>query len=163
MNRSLLMLVALLASIGATHAQEKPRAFDGAEIARLAAVYEKTTAQGRYETGQELAESQYFKGFIIGVALTGAKLGFLCPPAAGVNFRALWASTATWLREHPGEWTQGPEEVVMASLRNAYPCATKVEPTPTNEPPAAQSTEPETSPAGTDGGEQTPEAEPAPQ
>lgn len=132
MKRFVLALIAPVAFATVARAQETARPFDGAEVARLAAVYEKTAAQGRYETGQELAESQYFKGFVIGVALTGAKLGVLCPPEAGVNFRALWTSTATWLREHPDQWTQGPEEVVMAGLREAYPCASQEAPPPDN-------------------------------
>ncbi len=162
MNRAVAVLIAVFAHLESTHAEETARAFDGAEVARLGAVYEKTTAQGRYETGQELAESQYFRGFVIGVALTGAKLGHICPPDSGVNFRALWTSTAAWLRENPEEWKQGPEEVVMTNLRKAYPCATKAEPVPENQEPAAQAPEPETSPAPQVGNEPAPEPEQTP-
>jgi hypothetical protein len=111
-------------------AQEGTRAFDGAELGRIGAIYEKTVREGRYESGQELAESQYFRGFVIGVALTGAKLGFLCPGDGGVNFRGLWNATAAYLREHSEQWAQEPEALVLVSLREAFPCDQASSPTP---------------------------------
>ena len=133
-KQPLLIVMALLAYAGAAHAQDTARKFDGSEVARLGAVYEKTAREGRYETGQEFAESQYFRGFVIGVALTSARLGFLCPPESGVNFRELWASTATFLRENPEHWTHGPEEIVMAALSKTLPCERKAESEPKPEP-----------------------------
>ncbi len=94
----------------------------GDELARFAAAYEHSRAQGNLiYGGPELAmDIAYYSGFVNGVALS--TLGIAWCPREAFSMAQIWSVAAKFLAEHPQQWNQPPATLVALGLASAYPC-----------------------------------------
>jgi hypothetical protein len=121
MNRIQLVLLALVAVARPLPAlPAPPPAFTGGDLARGAALYERSRQEGRFRNEQEEREVNYFMGFVEGAALASRKI--CLPSTRGVRDQ-LGAATAKYVRQHPREWHLPPDTLVVKAVQPVFPCS----------------------------------------
>jgi hypothetical protein len=106
--------------------------FDGSELARFAADYERLRDSGEATNDPSLAARvAYFNGFVLGVARANADRGWYCLPTEAVAGQT-WDAVATFLREHPEFLDRRASTLVNGALAKGFPCAER--PAPTKKP-----------------------------
>ena len=97
--------------------------YDGGELVRFAADYEKLRDSGASTDDPGLAARVgYFTGFVLGVARANADRGWYCLPDNLLAGQA-WDAVARFLREHPDLTDARPSTIVNGALAKVYPCA----------------------------------------
>jgi hypothetical protein len=96
--------------------------YDGAELARFAADYEKLRDSGAATDDAGLAARvSYFTGFVLGVARANADRGWFCLPDDLLAWHA-WDLVAQFVRDHPELLERRPTTLVNGALAKRYPC-----------------------------------------
>jgi hypothetical protein len=96
--------------------------YDGAELVRFAADYEKLRDSGASTDDPSLAARVgYFTGFVLGVARANADRGWYCLPENLLAGQA-WDVVARFLREYPGLTDARPSTIVNGALAKGFPC-----------------------------------------
>lgn len=96
--------------------------YDGAELARFAADYEKLRdSGGTTDDPSFAARVAYFTGFVLGVARANADRGWYCLPEELVAGEA-WDAVAKFLREYPNLLDAKPSTIVNGALGKRFPC-----------------------------------------
>lgn len=107
------------ASVGAAAQEWK---YDGAELARFAADYEKLRdSGGTTDDPSHAARVAYFTGFVLGVARANADRGWYCLPDDLVAGQA-WDAVAKFARDYPKLLDAKPSTIVNGALGKAFPC-----------------------------------------
>jgi hypothetical protein len=122
MRTSLILLAALLALAAPWPSPAGPPKFTGNDLARLAALFERSRQQGRFLNEQEERQVNYFIGYVEGAALGSRDV---CLPSTPGVREQLCTATASYLREHPSEWRLAPEILVVKAVEPVFPCAKK--------------------------------------
>lgn len=97
--------------------------YDGAELVRFAADYEKLRDSGAStDDPSQAARVGYFTGFVLGVARANADRGWYCLPE---NLQAgqAWDAVARFLRDYPGVTGARPSTIVNGALAKSFPCS----------------------------------------
>ena len=96
--------------------------YDGAELVRFAADYEKLRDSGASTDDPSLAARVgYFTGFVLGVARANADRGWYCLPENLLAGQA-WDAVARFLREYPTVTDARPSTIVNGALAKGFPC-----------------------------------------
>jgi len=122
MKTSLTVLCALLALAAPPPAPAAPPKFTGNDLARMAALYERSRQQGHYLNEQEERQVNYFIGYVEGAALGSREL---CLPSTPGVREQLCTATATYLRQNPGNWRLAPDALVIKAVEPLFPCGKK--------------------------------------
>jgi hypothetical protein len=97
--------------------------YDGAELARFAADYERLRDSGASTEDPGLAARvAYFTGFVLGVARANADRGWYCLPEDLVAGQT-WDAVARLLRDYPTLAQARPSTIVNGALSKAFPCS----------------------------------------
>jgi hypothetical protein len=97
-----------------------PPAFSGKDLARVAALYERSRQEGRFRNEQEERDVNYFMGYVEGAALASRKI--CLPSTRGVRDQ-LGDATAKYTRQHPREWHLPADTLVMKAVQPMFPCS----------------------------------------
>jgi hypothetical protein len=96
--------------------------YDGTELARFAADYEKLRdSGGTTDDPSFAARVAYFTGFVLGVARANADRGWYCLPEQAVAGQT-WDAVAKFLREYPTLLDARPSTIVNGALAKSFPC-----------------------------------------
>lgn len=96
--------------------------YDGQELARFAADYEKLRdSGGTTDDPSHAARVAYFTGFVLGVARANADRGWYCLPDDLVAGQA-WDAVAKFLRDYPNLLDAKPSTIVNGALGKGFPC-----------------------------------------
>lgn len=96
--------------------------YDGAELARFAADYEKLRDSGGITDDPSVAARvAYFNGFVLGVARGNADRGWYCLPE-DVKAGRVWDAVAKFLRDYPTLFDSKPSTIVNGALAKSFPC-----------------------------------------
>jgi hypothetical protein len=96
--------------------------YDGMELARFAADYEKLRDSNDGTNDPSLAARvAYFTGFVLGVARANADRGWYCLPDDIIAGQA-WDAVAKFLRDYPGLLDGKPSTIVNGGLAKSFPC-----------------------------------------
>lgn len=96
--------------------------YDGAELARFAADYERLRDSNAATDDPSLAARiGYFTGFVLGVARANADRGWYCLPE-NVMAGPAWDAVARFLREYPALTNARPSTIVNGALAKSFPC-----------------------------------------
>jgi hypothetical protein len=113
---------ALCCALAASAAAQDWR-YDGAELARFAADYEKLRDAGASTDDPSLAARiGYFTGFVLGVARANADRGWYCLPEDLIAGQA-WDAVARLLRDYPTLVQARPSTIVNGALAKSFPCS----------------------------------------
>src|SRR5581483_1485023 len=99
-----LLCVALLACSIPSAGADSDYKGTGEELARFAATYELSRAQGGFIHGgpERAMDVAYFSGFVNGVAFLTD--GTAWCPAGSVYMAQMWSAVSKYLADHPQEW-----------------------------------------------------------
>jgi hypothetical protein len=122
MKTPLIALAALYVFAAPGPAPAGPPKFNGNDLARMAALYERSRQQGRFLNEQEERQVNYFIGYVEGAAL--ASRDVCLPSTPGVR-EQLCATTASYLRTNPGNWRLAPDALVVKAVEPLFPCGKK--------------------------------------
>ena len=114
--------VAALCCAAGLSASAQDWKYDGAELVRFAADYEKLRDSGGSTDDPSLAARVgYFTGFVLGVARANADRGWYCLPE---NLQAgqAWDVVARFLREYPSLTDARPSTIVNGALAKGFAC-----------------------------------------
>jgi hypothetical protein len=96
--------------------------YDGRELARFAADYEKLRDSNDGTNDPNVAARvAYFTGFVMGVARANADRGWYCIPEEVMTGQA-WDVVARFLREYPSLLDAKPSTIVNGALAKGFPC-----------------------------------------
>jgi hypothetical protein len=99
----------------------------GLQLKALADAYERLQARGpniNFTADPEgFYEAPHFMGYVDGVVDT-ATGRILCFPSS-VTGAQIYSIVSKYLRDHPEEWNQQADELVIRALRATFPCAKK--------------------------------------
>ncbi len=96
--------------------------YDGAELVRFAADYERLRDSGAGTDDPSLsARVGYFTGFVLGVARANADRGWYCLPEA-LQAGQVWDAVAQFLRTYPTLAQAKPSTLVNGALAKSFPC-----------------------------------------
>lgn len=97
--------------------------YDGAELARFAADYERLRDSGASTEDPGLAARvAYFTGFVLGVARANADRGWYCLPEELIAGQT-WDAVARFLRDYPNLAQARPSTIVNGALSKSFPCS----------------------------------------
>jgi len=115
-------LVAALCCAAALSASAQDWKYDGTELVRFAADYEKLRdAGGSTDDPSLAARVGYFTGFVLGVVRANADRGWYCLPENLMAGQA-WDAVARFLREYPTPTDARPSTIVNCALAKGFPC-----------------------------------------
>jgi hypothetical protein len=115
------VVAALCCAVGLSAAAQDWK-YDGAELVRFAADYEKLRDSGASTDDPSLAARVgYFTGFVLGVARANADRGWYCLPENLMAGQA-WDVVARFLREYPSLTDARPSTIVNGALAKGFPC-----------------------------------------
>jgi hypothetical protein len=115
-------LVAALCYAASLCASAQDWKYDGADLVRFAADYEKLRDSGASTDDPSLAARVgYFTGFVLGVARANADRGWYCLPENLMAGQA-WDAVARFLREYPTLTDAQPSTIVNGALAKGFPC-----------------------------------------
>jgi len=92
--------------------------YSGANLNEWAQAYERTEA-GR-ESAVDYQSAAMLIGYVAGIADVGNQILFCAPDHSTVG--QLVAVTTKYVKEHPEKWDQAGATLVVAALREAFPC-----------------------------------------
>ncbi len=99
----------------------------GLELKTLADAYERMQARGpniSFTSDPEaFAQAPLFMGYVDGVTDT-ANGRSLCFPSSATGAQ-IYSIVSKYLRDHPEQWNQRADELVIRSLRATFSCAKK--------------------------------------
>lgn len=115
-------LVAAVCAAVCLSASAQDWKYDGAELVRFAADYEKLRDSGASTDDPSLAARVgYFTGFVLGVARANADRGWYCLPE-DLQAGQAWDVVARFLRGYPGLTDARPSTIVNGALAKGFPC-----------------------------------------
>ncbi len=99
-------------------------AMSGFELKQKADAYERISTSFDYaKSPTDTLDFAFFMGYVDGVA-DAAEGRSICFPKDVVKGQVV-SMVSKYLREHPEEWNNSGEELVVRALRPTFPCAKK--------------------------------------
>ena len=119
--------------------------YDGPELARFAADYEKLRdSGGTTDDPSFAARVAYFTGFVLGVARANADRGWYCMPEDIMSGQT-WDAVAKFLRDYPTLLNAKPSTIVNGALAKSFPCPESARATKKEEAKPRPKSKPKTS------------------